>query len=220
MPPLIGITVNRLEPQGKAPCYESAAAYSQAVAAAGGLPVLMPCLPETVESWLERLDGLILTGGYDPDTTCFDQPLHPEARVIDPQRQAFEVALLRGIQARNTSGEPALPTLGICLGMQLMALVAGGRLDQYMPESHRELGMDHNAHGETVVSSHRQCVSDAGTLSVLGLGPGQVIEAIGDLHAPFYLGVQWHPERGGAGPLSQGLFAKLLAAARQNSTQE
>ena len=57
-------------------------------------------------------------------------PTHPRAKPVDGRRQAFEVALLEALDAH-----PARPVLGVCLGMQLMALHAGGGLDQHLPDS-------------------------------------------------------------------------------------
>jgi len=232
MKPLIGITTNRLQVPGKSPCHQLAEAYSDAVTRAGGLAVLLPAAPETVADCVDRVDALVLTGGDDPDTTAFGQPLHPRARLIDPMRQAFETQLLRIIDTRLERGERVPAVLGVCLGMQMMALVAGGHLAQYMPESHphhHHLHTGDQGHGltwddwpenplspavdEQVVSSHRQCVADPGKLRVVAWGPGDVIEAVADPRARFSLGVQWHPERGGNGGLSAGLWTHLVRAA-------
>jgi gamma-glutamyl-gamma-aminobutyrate hydrolase PuuD len=64
----------------------------------------------------------------------------------------------------------------------------------------------------TVVSYHQQCVSHAGRMRVVAEAPDGVIEAIDDPARPFYLGVQWHPERGGEGPLNRDLLRRFVAA--------
>ena len=101
--------------------YEVRCAYAAAVVAAGGVPVMLPHEVELADDYVERCDGLLLTGGGDPTTEAFGEPTHPLADRIDPRRQAFELALLEAAEAGDT------PVLGVCLGMQLMALHAGGR---------------------------------------------------------------------------------------------
>ena len=195
------------------------------VAASGGLPILLPHEPDLAVEYAHYCDALVLTGGVDPDTESFGQPLHPEARPIDPRRQAFELALLEAAKL-----QPGMPVLGVCLGMQLMALHSGGRLDQYLPASLPDAHVHQDEHHHsvvlgvncsvladtpdkserTVVSSHRQAVVDAGSMRVLATAPDGVIEAIDDPDRNFYVGVQWHPERSGVGPLGFGLFEQLV----------
>ncbi len=242
--PVIGITVDNRDNTAASGRYESSIAYSRCVAQAGGLPVLLPHEPGLAKRYVLVCDGLVLTGGVDPDTRAFGQPIHPQARVMDPKRQAFELALLAACDHH-----PDKPVLGVCLGMQLMALRAGGQLHQYLPEVVRDPG----AHAgdrrhaiqlcvsgsaltdgpleepdATVVSAHRQAVADADggvwlngaagpaacPMRVVATAPDGVVEAIDAPDRRFYVGVQWHPERGGAGVLNQGLFDRLVATAR------
>ncbi|MEM1212250.1 MAG: gamma-glutamyl-gamma-aminobutyrate hydrolase family protein [Planctomycetota bacterium] len=226
--PIIGITVDNQRNTAKSGVYESSIAYSRAVAAAGGTPVLLPHAVGAVDrvgEYLKLCNGFVLTGGVDPDVRAFGFELHGSARVMDPGRQAFEVGLLE----RLRDDAPDTPVLGVCLGMQLMALVAGGELDQFMPAS---MGEDaarvHQgdrrhpveaavpetvlAGGGEVVSSHRQAVGEAGSMRVIGAAPDGVIEAIDEPGRRFCVGVQWHPERGGDGALSAGLIQRFVAA--------
>src|SRR5690606_30123082 len=168
------------------------------------------------------------TGGDDPDTEPFGEPTHPAARRIHPDRQRFETALLRALDQRRE-----MPVLGICLGMQMMALAAGGRLNQHMPEdtpTHAD-HYDDRPHSLTrvcngsvlweaapqgagvVTSWHRQAVRDPGRLRIVARAPDGVIEAIDDPGRAFYLGVQWHPERTSDPGLGIELFRRLVAAA-------
>lgn len=229
--PRIGITVDNRDSTAASGQYESAIRYSRGIARAGGLPLLLPHEPELAPHYVELCDAIVLTGGDDPATEAFGQPTDPRSRLIDPRRQAFELALLDAAAHR-----PHKPVLGICLGMQIMALHAGGRLNPHLPDT-LPTAQDHQGNrthsvifqirdgslppaDDEVVSSHHQAVSDPGRLRVLAVSPDGVIEAVDappDLGRTFYLGVQWHPERGGDGPLSAGLLARLVHAAREAS---
>lgn len=237
--PIIGITVdNQLNNAGSG-VYESAIRYSRSVAHAGGLPILLPHEPEMAEAYVDRCGGLLLTGGADPVMEQFGCATDGRARRIDSRRQAFELALLQAVDKRRQDAlaEPAgVPVLGVCLGMQLMALYHGGTLDQYMPESmgddaanahiddrKHELKLEHRDSllGEAtglVVSSHRQRITDAGRLRVVARAIDGTIEAIDDPTRPYYIGVQWHPERNDSSDdesLNLDLIKKLVEAAGQ-----
>ena len=222
--PLIGITIDNVENDIASGRYESNVAYSRAVVEAGGLPLLLPQEVELAAQYADLCDGLILTGGDDARTEGFGVPAHPQARCIEPRRQTFELALLDALEKK-----PQRPVLGVCLGMQMMALHAGGRLNQHLPDTHANAVEEHQNNqrhsvvigitasamlplpdgvplsgevlaSQTVVSSHHQAVEDAGRLRIIATSTDGVIEAIDDPARLFYLGVQWHPER------SEGLF--------------
>ena len=213
--PRIGITMNLVD--GQCTIRE---AYLAHVVAQGGVPLpLSPLTPSaSIPRLLDGLDAVILTGGSDPDTTEFGVPTDPRARVMDPRRQAFEIGLLRHL----TSTESRLPVLGICLGMQLLGLVCGGRLQQHLPdvldsaETHRD-GARHAVSGPryrgSVHSDHVQALDDPGRLDVLATAPDGVIEAIVDPGHDFRLGVQWHPERTDDPAVGAEVFRDLVAAA-------
>ncbi len=182
---------------------------------------------------LERVGGLLLCGGaFDIPPAWYGQT--PRAR-IDPPREArsrLERALLGAAEARG------LALLGICNGAQLLAVHRGGALVQDV-RTERPEALDHERGAEptqpvhavelarasrlaavlgareiAVNSSHHQSIERAGrNVSVAGRAPDGIVEAIEDTHAPFWIGVQWHPERLRDGP-SRALFAAFAAAAR------
>ncbi len=210
--PLIGITA---DVDGDR--YQVATSYAAAVTAAGGLGVLLPCETARADEYARLCDGIVLTGGDDPIMEHWASVTHPAAKRIDPRRQAFELALLAALDAGGGG-----PVLGICLGMQLMGLHRGGALDQHLPETLSTSGRHwpRNTHsilgdlGEGVVHSHHhQALSDAGRLQVVATACDGVIEAVRDESRPFYLGVQWHPERTPDEKLGAGLFRDLVRAA-------
>ena len=110
--------------------------------------------------------------------------------------------------------------------MQLMGLHAGGKLDQYLPETLNTAAAHwgkkhHDISGELgsgeVQSHHRQAMTDAGSLRVVARAEDGVIEAIVDPERAFYLGVQWHPERTEDLHLGYELFERFMKAARRRS---
>ena len=169
--------------------------------------VLLP--PGQGPDALDRLDGLAMAGGADIDATQYGAEPHETADVPRVTRDASELALYRRARERD------LPVLGICRGLQVMAVAHGGTLIQNLPDVsdlvHRERPgqfVEHSAqfvpgtlaagiYGTDPVvvnSSHHQAVDSPGSLVVSGLAPDGTIEACEDPEAAFCLGVQWHPE--------------------------
>ena len=219
--PLIAITTDLEPAQGTLRVF-SYRTYAESVLRAGGHPVYIPPIRGNEAMAAERFDGFVFAGGDDPRTEPFGVPTHPEARPVHEDRQAFETELLRLLEVSRAEA----PLLGVCLGMQMMALVAGGELDQHMPDttpdaarhweqSHAIVPVDGSAlpAGE-IYSKHRQAVSDPGPLRITAKSDDGVIEAIDDPRRPFYLGVQWHPERTPHAPLGQRIFDELVRACR------
>lgn len=224
--PIVGITTDVIDRNGRDTSIV-AVAYANAVAAAGGLPVLLTPLVEMTGAYVEMIDALVLTGGDDPRMEPFGGVTHPKATPLHPLRQAFESGLIVRVSAER----PELPVLGVCLGMQMLALHAGGAMDQYMPERRADASRhwegEHGVEptGEAVAaglsvgrglvrSRHKQAVIDPGSMCVVAMSDDGVIEAIADPQRPFVLGVQWHPERTEDPVLGVELFRRLVGAVR------
>ncbi|MDB5324982.1 MAG: peptidase [Phycisphaerales bacterium] len=234
--PRIGITMDYVT--GK-PHYMLPWTYAEAVEKAGGLPLMLPYRSDLsqVPHYLDGLDGVVLSGGDDLDPSLFGEERHAMARAVDPDRQKFEFALLTEIERRAT------PVLGICLGSQLMNVHRGGSLYQFLPDmdrseplEHRRIGDDWGArHGVSVEpksnlshllgktqlecnTSHKQSVHKPGHgLRVVATAPDGVIEATEDPSFPFYIGVQWHPERQNDEADHLKLFQGLVSAATRRA---
>jgi putative glutamine amidotransferase len=205
-------------------------AYVRAVHAGGGRPVLVaPHEPDP--GVLEALDGVVLTGGADVEPSRYGAAAHPRT-YPDPARDAAELSLL------HAALDAGLPVLGVCRGMQLMAVAAGGRLHQHLPDllghdQHRPadpppLGehvvevrpgsLAHTILGDslTVNSLHHQGVADPGRLIPTGWCPADdLVEVVEDPAHEFVLGVQWHPEES----TDRRLFAALVEAARERRSR-
>jgi len=233
MKPRIAITAN----VGKPPN----APYMNAIRLAGGEPVMFgPSIEEAkADPRLDSCDGLLLTGGGDVDSALWGELLHPQTKPMDPRRQRHDLQLIAEAEARG------MPVLGICLGIQEMAVHRGGRIIQHLPDE-PNVTLDHGgadrpathqvainadsilgrtvcAGGLLVNSRHHQAVRDAAfwrepgrCLAVVARSPDGVIEAIED-PAPgrFFLGIQWHPEDLLDEPPHRALFQSLCRAAEE-----
>jgi putative glutamine amidotransferase len=213
--------------------------YVRAVHATGGRAVLItPDDPDT--DVLDRLDGIVFSGGGDVDPAYWGAERHPMTEV-DPVRDEAELLLTRAAL------ELDLPMLGVCRGLQVMAVAAGGTLHQHLPDllghdRHRAaagtdpLAADASAFGRhdvvtragsrahdllgarlTVNSFHHQAVDDPGGFTAVGWCPDdQVVEVIEHPSLTFALGVQWHPER----TCDLRVFAALAEAAADRSARQ
>lgn len=236
VPPLIGVTGSERHVDGQT-CYAVAKAYAAAIQAAGGLPVLLTLEyePARVEAVLERIDGLVLSGGGDLDPRHYGQFPQPGLGRIEPLRDRLELALTRAALAK------AMPLLALCRGMQVLAVAVGGVLvqdlapaapsrikhEQQAPrwypthpvrlKPNSRLAALLNTTDLDVNSFHHQAVQQVPPpLAVCGQAPDGVIEALEHPTLPFCFGVQWHPEALAAGdPVSRRLFEGLVTAARQ-----
>jgi putative glutamine amidotransferase len=216
--------------------------YMRAVERAGGLPVALPPLrDENVGPLLERLSGLLLTGGPDIDPACYGAEPHPELGPTDRDVDIFEIELCRQADRRG------LPILGICRGSQVLNVARGGTLIQHLPDrgspiEHRQTEPgDRTTHEVQVApdsglarttgggpvrvnSFHHQAVDRLGAgLRPVAWAADGVVEAIED-SAPedgqLVLGVQWHAETLTEEGDQLALFERLVEAAQQTAAGE
>lgn len=214
--PRIGITADLARDVEGRPRHQVRATYVDAVLRAGGTPLLLPAEATARRAALDALDGVLIIGGDDIDTRPMGIPLHPKAEVMDPARQAAEFELLRALDRM-----PSMPVLGICLGMQLMGVHRGAALIQHLGEvipdadrhrNDRTHRVDTELGSGTVASWHHQALADVGTLALAGRSDDGVIEAVRDPARPFYVGVQWHPERTQDPSMGDGIIRLLVSA--------
>lgn len=222
--PLIGVTTSEVRPtkltnpqphsDPARPEMALGMTYMRAVERSGGVPVVIPPLCNgQVEELLDRLGGILLSGGPDIDPTLYRNEAHAELGPTWRELDELELELARRADERE------LPVFGICRGAQALNVARGGDLYQHLPAldgdqvNHRQIDS-----GETIShwveiepgsrlaeilgvtrlevnSFHHQAVHTVGrALSVSARSSDGVIEAIEDPSRPFVIGVQWHAE--------------------------
>lgn len=242
--PLIGITGSTFIPAGELGCLRATTtrdyvfrAYADAVAFAGGVPVLIPLVQDSaiIEAYVERLDGLVLSGGVDLNPSYYHSEPHPKLGRLDPAKDSLEVELTRlALKAK-------LPILGVCRGIQALNVFNGGDVYQDIeseistdvlkhvqdapmntlthsvritPETrlHDILGQDRIQ----VNSHHHQAIKTvAPNFQQTALASDGVIEGIELPGKHFVVGVQWHPERSfHSDEASQRVFHAFIKAAQ------
>ncbi|MSP28939.1 MAG: gamma-glutamyl-gamma-aminobutyrate hydrolase family protein [Acetobacteraceae bacterium] len=233
--PLIGVTLDSEQPGGysKYPWYALRQNYADAIIAAGGLPVALPHHPDFAAAYLDRIQGLVVTGGaFDVDPALYGEGSRHTTVTLKENRTDAELSLVQGALARN------MPVLGICGGQQLLAVALGGTLIQHIPDSvanaleHEQPNPRHEpGHAVAVTpgtllhrvvgsaamnvnSAHHQAVRAAGPHAVVNaVAPDGVVEGVEDSRYLFALGVQWHPEYL-IDPGDVKIFAAFIAACR------
>ncbi len=228
MPPLVGITTYR--EQARWGVWDQRAdvlptQYAVSVELAGGAPVLLPPSPPSLApTVMARLDALVVSGGADVDPASYGERPHPRTGGWRRDRDTWERALLDAADRRG------VPVLGICRGMQVMAVHAGGTLDQHTPDrvGHDEHSPGGDAFGEVWVETvegsllrdlvgdrhrvgchHHQSVRVHPGYEPAAFAADGTLEAMERRGGPFRLAVQWHPET----REDIGLFRGLVAAA-------
>jgi len=201
--------------------------YPKGIAAVGGLPVQLARESEPIDI-VGRLDGLVMTGGADPDPTLYGEDPHPELGETEPDRDAWELGLIRAALDRH------LPMLCVCRGAQLLNIALGGTLVQHLDESdthalwttvrterchvvHARPGSTlASLYGPDVVTNslHHQAVGRPGAgVLVTGTAEDGVVEGFELADRPEVLAVQWHPEMLAEQP--DPAFAWLVERARR-----
>jgi putative glutamine amidotransferase len=138
-------------------------AYTDALAAAGLIPVILPPIdPPLAVASLRDVAGLVLTGGEDVEPSLFGQTAHPSTGEPHRGRDAYEIALARAAFERR------VPTLAICRGAQVMNVALGGTLVQHIPDE-LPSAIDHDASDRRAERVHRVAI-EAGTRLVRVLG--------------------------------------------------
>ncbi|TWT06799.1 gamma-glutamyl-gamma-aminobutyrate hydrolase family protein [Planococcus sp. CPCC 101016] len=213
MKPIIGLTASLELGRDE---YGIELADTEAILAAGGLPVMVPHLMDEadINELAEHIDGLFLAGGYDIDPTLFDEEPLPNLGVIIPSRDAFELALAKKMLALEK------PILGVCRGAQILNIAVGGDMYQDITTQVKEDLLQHQQKAPKFHGSHFVDVAKASLLHrltgqqrlkvnsrhhqanrrvpqpfiVSGVSSDGIVEAIESAQHHFVLGVQWHPE--------------------------
>jgi len=190
--------------------------YVQSVIAAGGTPLVLPATRDVsvIHQYLNIVDGVLFAGGDDVNPLHYGENTLRQCGDICPPRDEYEMALCREAVGRR------IPVLGICRGIQLINVALGGTLYQDLP-SQKSDSIAHSQKQKSQYASHAVSISDgsrlhrifssgslmvntfhhqavkqpADRLTVTAKAPDGVIEAVEMSDHPFFLAVQWHPER-------------------------
>lgn len=247
--PLIGVSPNAFPAEDRRFYKNKALEYgdasiAHAVRRAGGLPLMLyragaesaEELAAQSDAMMERVDGLVLTGGADVSPGMYGEEVLNPAWAGDPDRDRWEIALYRAALAH------AKPVLGVCRGAQLINVAEGGSLWQDLAtmregsKIHRSQELyDSLSHDITLVpdtelaelfgddSHHVNSVHHQGlnaipaSLRVIAHSPDGIPEAVEREGAPWVLGVQWHPEWMQDQPAQRRIFERLVGLAKSGA---
>ena len=218
MRPLIGMTPSIMDQAWAGgltmPAAIAWSSYTRAIAAAGGVPIVLPTDGQGVEEALAAIHGLLLSGGGDLDPARYgDRDVHPKVYGVNAERDRFELALARAAVARD------LPVLAICRGVQVLNVALGGTLYQDVPEQHPAraehrqpgaasepchpiriepgscLARIYDSTSVAANSFHHQGIKEiAPGLHAVGWSPDGLVEGLERPDNAFVVGLQWHPE--------------------------
>jgi len=233
--PLIGITAG-LNDQKKYQVLNRS--FMDAIIAQGGMPVTLPLTndEDILRQYVETCDGFLFSGGEDVDPLLFGQYQKPACGSVCPVRDAHELALLKLLVQRKDK-----PVFGVCRGLQVMNIALGGDIYQDLPSEYAGELIAHRqkqdaryashpvkveegsllraitGHDTLMVNSlHHQAIHHAKSWRVSAVAPDGVIEAAEWADHPFFLGVQWHPERlWEYDEANAGLFKAFIDACRK-----
>lgn len=233
--PLIGIGADIHVEPGRRDRAFAYTTYAEAVRRAGAIPVIIPPQPENAAAVVAELDGVLLAGGFDCDPGLYGESPHSSIEPMDVRRQENDYALAAAARRQG------VPALGICLGLQMMNVAAGGSLVQDI-DSEIETGIRHASDPENrarhdvriepgtklasilrerelnVNSSHHQAIRNVGEgFRVTAHAPDGIVEGLEDPTHPFYIGVQWHPEDMRGEKAASDLFGAFIEAARKRA---
>ena len=216
--------------------------YSEAVEAAGGLPVHIPLIPteDFIRDTVAGLDGILLPGSdSDVDPLRYGHQPHAKLGSVYPLKDETDLLVLNQIEER------ALPLFAICFGMQVLNVSRGGTLIQDIESQHanaikHEQGKPRDRHshrvrllGESLLaqlannesapvnSHHHQAIESVGReLVATAWSPDGLVEAVEDPRGDrFVLGVQWHPELGWErDEFARALFEHFVSEAAKFAT--
>lgn len=218
MRPIVGVTSQpktAISASGELPSHVIGHTYTDSVLRAGGTPVILPPVPnEDIPALLDRLDGIVFTGGGDIEPRQYGEEPHEEVRRTNSARDEFEIAVVHEAKRRR------MPVLAICRGLQVVNVALGGTLIQDIPafigsddhavrgdavwHCHQSITVDANSKIAKAVGTTELCVNSIHHQAVKELAPGfravawaqdGIIEGIEHEDAEWpLLAVQWHPE--------------------------
>tara|TARA_B100002019_G_C21093757_1_gene509937 strand:+ start:103 stop:834 length:732 start_codon:yes stop_codon:yes gene_type:complete len=214
--PLIGLTLDleTSKTYSKFPWYALRENYCSSISNFGGIPIPLVYDNKSINSILDIIDGLVITGGaFDIDPKYYSENIKYKNILIKNKRTEYEIKICKLSLKRN------IPILGICGGHQLINIVYGGSLfqdikgdvskakehEQKNPRNQVSHSVNLNLNSKLykiikkpsikVNSAHHQSIKTTGKgLTVNAVAPDGVIEGIEDQSKVFCIGVQWHPE--------------------------
>lgn len=232
--PLIGLNCKyHFNEKAQEEIYTANSSYLKSIARAGAIPVVLPLFSniEECRTTLDRLDGLVLTGGSDIHPKHWRERKHSKAELLHPKKEASDFILASEALKRD------MPVLGICYGCQLTNVILGGSLHQHLPDlegmnrPHARLDEGHHpvrivrksrtkeimgVRDAKVNSFHHQAIKTPGKgLDITAVADDGVVEGTESSKHRFLVNVQWHPERHPTERAHQRLFEALISEAKK-----